>query len=131
MHTVWHPSAEFTGTLAGEDYTNQQFQDDFQAAYDRAPDEDEAIPFAVCQGMEQAIIGAGSTDNAAIAQWLRDRTEDDPVRTVLGDFHWDERGLPIGRDYILNQWQDGTLEFVYPVGEGLDTVDLQFPKSEW
>jgi len=131
MHTVWHPSAEFVGTLAGEEYSNQDFQADFEAAYDRAPDEDEAIPFAVCQGMEQAIAGAGTTDNAALAQWLRDRTEEDPVRTVLGDFHWDERGLPIGRDYILNQWQDGTLEFVYPVGEGLDTVDMIFPKSEW
>jgi branched-chain amino acid transport system substrate-binding protein len=131
MHTVWHPSAEFTGLLAGEEYTNAEFQADFEAEFGRAPDEDEAIPFAVCQGMEQAIIGAGSTDNAAMAAWLRDRTEADPVRTVLGDFHWDERGLPIGRDYILNQWQDGTLQFVYPVGEGLDTVDLVFPKAEW
>jgi branched-chain amino acid transport system substrate-binding protein len=131
MHTVWHPSAEFTGLLAGEEYTNQEFQADFEAVYGRPPDEDEAIPFAVCQGMEQAMIGVGSTDNAAMAQWLRDRTADDPVRTVLGDFYWDERGLPIGRDYILNQWQDGTLEFVYPVGEGLDTVDLVFPKSDW
>lgn len=131
MHTVWHPSAEFTGLLTGEEYTNQDFQADFEAEYGRAPDEDEAIPFAVCQGMEQAIIGSGSTDNAAMAAWLRDRTEADPVRTVLGDFHWDERGLPIGRDYILNQWQDGTLQFVYPVGEGLDTVDLVFPKAGW
>lgn len=131
MHTVWHSSAEFTGLLAGEEYTNAEFQADFEAEYGRAPDEDEAIPFAVCQGMEQAIIGAGSTDNAAMAAWLRDRTEADPVRTVLGDFYWDERGLPIGRDYILNQWQDGTLQFVYPVGEGLDTVDLVFPKAEW
>ena len=131
MHTVWHPSAEFTGLLAGEEYTNAEFQADFEAEFGRAPDEDEAIPFAVCQGMEQAIIGAGSTDNAAMSAWLRDRNEADPVRTVLGDFYWDERGLPIGRDYILNQWQDGTLEFVYPVGEGLDTVDLVFPKAEW
>ena len=131
MHTVWHPTVEFVGTLAGEEYTNQDFQADFEAVFGRAPDEDEAIPFAVCQGMEQAIIGAGTTDNAAIAQWLRDRTVDDPVRTVLGDFHWDERGLPIGRDYILNQWQDGTLEFVFPVAPGLDTVDLVFPKAGW
>jgi branched-chain amino acid transport system substrate-binding protein len=131
MHTVWHPTAEFVGLLAGEEYSNQDFQADFEAVFGRAPDEDEAIPFAVCQGMEQAIIGAGSTDNTALAQWLRDRTADDPVRTVLGDFHWDERGLPIGRDYLLNQWQDGVLQFVFPVGEGLDTVDLVFPKSEW
>ncbi len=131
VHTVWHPTAEFVGTLGGEEYTNQDFLADFEAAFGSEPSEDEAIPFAVCQGMEQAMIGAGSTDNAAMAQWLRDRTADDPVRTVLGEFHWDERGLPIGRDYILNQWQDGVLEFVFPVGEGLDTVDLLFPKPDW
>jgi len=131
MHTVWHPSVEFVGTLGGEEYTNQDFVADFEAAYDNPPSEDEAIPFAVCQGMEQAIIGAGSTDNAAMAQWFRDRTEGDPVRTILGDFHWDERGLPIGRNVLLNQWQDGILEFVFPVEEGLDTVDLVFPKPEW
>lgn len=131
IHTVWHPTVEFVGTLGGEEYSNQDFLADFQAAFGNEPSEDEAIPFAVCQGMEQAVIGAGSTDNAAMAQWLHDRTEDDPVRTILGDFHWDERGLPIGRDYILNQWQDGVLEFVFPVGEGLDTVDMIFPKPEW
>ncbi|HUG07795.1 MAG TPA: branched-chain amino acid ABC transporter substrate-binding protein, partial [Acidimicrobiia bacterium] len=131
VHTVWHQTAEFVGTLAGEEYTNQDFVADFQAAFDKDPSEDEAIPFAVCQGMEQAMIGAGSTDNAAMAQWLRDRTADDPVRTIMGDFHWDERGLPIGRDYILNQWQDGSLNFVFPVGEALDTTDMIFPKPEW
>lgn len=131
MHTVWHPTVEFVGSLGGEEYTNQDFVADFEAAHGNEPSEDEAIPFAVCQGMEQAIIGAGSTDNAAMAQWLRERTEDDPVRTILGDFHWDERGLPIGRDLLLNQWQDGTLEFVFPVGEGLDVVDLIYPKPGW
>ncbi|HEX6300403.1 MAG TPA: amino acid ABC transporter substrate-binding protein [Acidimicrobiia bacterium] len=131
MHTVWHPTVEFAGSLAGEEYTNQDFVADFEAAFGNEPSEDEAIPFAVCQGMEQAMIGAGSTDNAAMAQWFRDRTEDDPVRTILGDFYWDERGLPIGRNLLLNQWQDGTLEFVFPVEEGLDTVDLVFPKPEW
>ena len=131
VHTVWHPTAEFVGTLGGEEYSNQDFIADFQEAFGNDPSEDEAIPFAVCQGMEQAMIGAGSTDNEAMEQWLRDRTADDPVRTILGEFHWDERGLPIGRDYILNQWQDGTLEFVFPVGEALDTTDILFPKPEW
>jgi len=131
IHTVWHPSIEFVGSLGGEDYTNAQFIADFESAFGRAPDEDEAIPFAVCQGMEQAIAGSGSTDNAAVAQWLRDRTADDPVRTVIGDFNWDERGLPIGRDFLVNQWQDSVLEFVYPVGDFPGTTDLIYPKPEW
>lgn len=131
IHSGWHPLADFSGLLAGEPYTNQDFIDGFTAAFDRAPDEDEAIPFAVCQGMEQAIIGAGSTDNAAMSEWLHGRTADDAVQTVTGPFYWDERGLPIDRVPIMTQWQDGTLEFVYPIGEFPGTVDLVFPKPEW
>jgi branched-chain amino acid transport system substrate-binding protein len=81
--------------------------------------------------MVQAIDGAGSTDNAAIAEWMRSRTADDPVVTVLGEFYWDEKGLPIDRDYNLTQWQDGTLNFVFPIGEFPGTTDLVYPKAEW
>jgi branched-chain amino acid transport system substrate-binding protein len=131
IHTVWHPSIEFEGMLGGETYTNAQFIEGFTTAFDRPPDEDEAIPFAVCEGMEQAILGAGTTDNAVLSQWLRDRTADDPVRTVMGDFNWDERGLPVGRDFLVNQWQDGELAFVFPVGDFPGTTDMVYPKPEW
>ena len=131
VHGSWHPLANWDGTLAGQAYTNEDFQANFEASFGRAPDEDEAIPFAVCQGMEQAVIGAGSTDNAAMQQWLHDRTESDPVKTVLGDFYWDERGLPIDRSLIMTQWQDEVLEFVFPVGEFPGVVDLVYPKSEF
>ncbi len=131
IHTVWHPSIAFEGTLGGEPYTNADFIEGFTAAYDRPPDEDEAIPFAVCQGMEQAITGAGTTDNAALSQWLRERTTDDPVRTVLGEFSWDEQGLPVDRDFLVNQWQAEELAFVFPVGDFPGTVDMVFPKPQW
>lgn len=131
VHSSWHPLANFEGLLAGEPFTNQDFIDGFTEAFGRAPDEDEAIPFALAQGMEQAVTAVGSTDNAAMREWLRSRTADDPVKTVLGDFYWDERGLALDRDQIMTQWQDGTLEFVYPVGEFPGTVDLVFPKPEW
>lgn len=131
VHTSWHPAANYEGLLGGEPFTNQEFIDGFTEAYDHAPDEDEAIPFAVCQGMEQAVRAAGTTDNAAIREWLHGRTEDDPVRTIMGEYHWDERGLPIGRAHLMTQWQDGTLEFIYPVGEFPGTVDMIFPKPEW
>jgi branched-chain amino acid transport system substrate-binding protein len=132
IHTSWHPSLEFEGgTLAGEPYSNADFVADFEGVHGRPPDEDEAIPFSVCQGMVQAIAGAGTTDNAEIANWLRSRTADDPVTTVLGDFHWDEKGLPIDRDYNLTQWQDGSLNFIYPIGDFPGTVDMVYPKAEW
>jgi len=131
IHTAWHSSLEIEGALGGEAYSNADFVADFEAVHGRPPDEDEAIPFSVCQGMVQAIDGAGSTDNAAIAEWMRSRTADDPVVTVLGEFYWDEKGLPIDRDYNLTQWQDGTLNFVFPIGEFPGTTDLVYPKAEW
>ena len=132
VHSVWSPEANFTGVLGGEEYTNQEFFENFEAAFGAAPDEDEAIPFAVCQGVEQAIQATGTTDNAELSDWLHSRTADEPVQTILGDFVWDERGLPTeGKTFLINQWQGGELEFVFPVGEFPGTVDLIYPKPEW
>ena len=131
IHSAWDPAVQWEGLLAGEKFTNQDFQAAFEAEYDRAADEDEAIPFALCQGMEQAVRAVGSTDNTKIQEWLADRTESDPVKTVLGDFYWDERGLPLGKPMLMTQWQGGELKFVYPVGDFPGTEDLIYPKPEW
>jgi branched-chain amino acid transport system substrate-binding protein len=131
VHSVWSEQADFEGTLAGETYTNADFVANYTAARGDAPDEDEAIPFAVCQGVEQAIAATGTTDNAALSEWMHSRTADEPVRTILGDFVWDERGLPVDKTFLVNQWQGGNLEFVFPVGEFPGTVDLIYPKPEW
>ncbi|MDA8768063.1 amino acid ABC transporter substrate-binding protein [Planktomarina temperata] len=128
MHTSWHPSAPYVGLLAGEEFSNQDFAVAFQTAFDAAPDEDSAIPFAVCQGIEQAIIGAGSTDNAAMGEWLSARTADDPVRTILGRFNWSDIGLPEGKPFLMAQWNGGELQFVYPTDE-FETSPLNNPKD--
>lgn len=131
VHASWHPLANFTGELNGQPYTNEDFLNDFQEAYGRDADEDEAIPFALCQGMEQAVRATGSTDNTVLRDWLASRTAEEPVKTILGDFYWDERGLPVGKPFIMVQWQDGNLEFVYPQGAFPGVEELQFPKTEW
>lgn len=129
MHTSWHPAAPYMGELAGEPFSNQEFVDAFEAAFGAPPDEDSAIPFAVCQGIEQAIRGAGSTDNAAMGDWLYARTADDPVRTILGRFYWDERGLPVDKPFLIAQWNGGELQFVYPTDEFPDVSPLNHPKN--
>lgn len=131
IHSAWHPNVDFVGELSGEQFSNSDFIAAFQAKFDRMPDEDEAIPFSLCMGMEQAVRGVGSTDNDAIRDWLASRTADSPVKTILGEYHWDERGLPIGRPFLMTQWQDGELKFVYPVGQFPGTSDLLWPKPEW
>ncbi len=131
IHAAWHPAVQWEGVLAGEAYTNQDFQADFEASFGRPADEDEAIPFALCQGIEQAVRATGTTDNTAIRDWLASRTADDPVKTIIGDRYWDERGLAIDANFVMTQWQDGVLEFVYPVGEFPGTVDVIWPKPDW
>ena len=131
IHSAWHPLADWEGVLGGEVYTNTDFIEGFTEAFGRAPDEDEAIPFSLCQGVEQAILGVGSTDNVAMSEWMHARTSADPVQTILGQWVWDERGLPVDRSMIMVQWQDGELKFVYPVGEFPGTVDLVYPKPEF
>jgi branched-chain amino acid transport system substrate-binding protein len=130
-HASWHPLVEFEGLLAGEPYTTQDFIDEFSEEFGREADEDEAIPFAVCQGMEQAVRAVGSTDNAAIRDWFAERTPDDPVRTIMGDFSWDERGLPVERDYLMTQWQGDELAFIFPLGEFEGVTEIVYPKPEW
>ncbi len=131
IHSVWAREANWEGTLVGETYTNEDFINGFNDAFGRLPDEDEALPFAVCQGMEQAITGTGGTDNAAMSEWLHSRSADEPVQTIVGDFVWDERGLPDGRAFLVNQWQGDTLALVYPVGEFDGTSDLVYPKPDF
>lgn len=117
VHTSWHPAAPFQSVLAGQPFSNQDFVAAYEKAFGAPPDEDAAIPFAVCQGIEQAMLGTGSTDNAAIGTWLGARTNDDPVRTILGRFAWDERGLPVDKPFLMTQWNGGELQFVYPTDE--------------
>jgi branched-chain amino acid transport system substrate-binding protein len=131
IHASWHPAADWEGLLAGEPFSNSDFTAAFREKFGREADEDEAIPFALCQGMEQGVRGAGTTDNIAVRDWLAARTAEEPVKTILGDFHWDQRGLPIDKANLMTQWQAGELKFVYPVGEFPGTVDLLWPKPAW
>lgn len=131
IHAAWHPEATWVGELGGEPFTNQDFIAAYQAKHSSEPDEDVAIPFAVCQGIEQAIRGAGTTDNAALSEWLHARTAEEPVKTITGPFNWDDRGLPVGKAFLMTQWQDGELKFVYPLDEFDGVSDLLHPKPEW
>jgi branched-chain amino acid transport system substrate-binding protein len=131
IHSAWHAAVGWQGELAGQAFTNQDFVAAWNERFGRDPDEDEAIPFATCQGMDQAIRAVGGADNEAVRDWLASRSAEEPVRTILGDFHWDERGLPEGKPFLITQWQAGELKFVYPVGQFPGTSDLLWPKPAW
>lgn len=131
IHSSWHADVPWIGEINGAPITNQEYQDAFQAKFGVGADEDSAIPFALCQGMEQAVRAVGSTDNMALSDWLHARTKADPVKTVLGPFYWDERGLPPDRSVLIAQWQPDGLKFVYPTDEFEGVSPLLYPKPEW
>jgi branched-chain amino acid transport system substrate-binding protein len=128
IQSAWHPAVQWDGVLAGQSFSNQDFIEAFKAKFGKDPDEDNAIPFATCQGMAQAIAATNSADNTVLRDWLAARTAEDPVKTILGDFHWDDRGLPLDKPFLITQWQGGELKFVYPLGQFPGTSDLVWPK---
>jgi branched-chain amino acid transport system substrate-binding protein len=131
LHTgSWQEDVPWIGLIAGEEISNQEYQELFQERWDTPADEDSAIPFAACQGMEQAVRATGTTDNLELSEWLHARTKEDPVRTVLGPFQWDERGVTKDRSSLVTQWQGDELKLVFPTDEFEGAADLVYPKPE-
>ncbi|HEX2129861.1 MAG TPA: amino acid ABC transporter substrate-binding protein [Solirubrobacterales bacterium] len=128
MWSTWNPEVEWEGELNGEPYSNQDFVADFREQFGKEPNEDNAQSFAVCQAMAYAAEEAGTTDNAEIKTWLDERTAEDPIPTIQGDYYFDEDGLTAERDVLLLQWQDGELRHVFPQGEEYpNQAKIQYP----
>jgi branched-chain amino acid transport system substrate-binding protein len=129
--SAYHHKAPTKGLLAGMQMNNADFAAEYNITNGKVPDEDVAITFALCQGIDQAVRATGSVDDQTIMDWLHARTPEDPVKTVLGNFSWDDRRLPVGKSFLMVQWQGDELEFVYPINEGFKTADLIDPRPEW
>jgi branched-chain amino acid transport system substrate-binding protein len=130
--STWSPTVRWKGLLNGKEFSNQDFVKAFTAKYGTPPDEDHAQAFTVCQAADQAIRATGGTDNTKIRDWLAARTAADPVKTVQGDYHFDETGLTADRDVLLLQWQNGKLKPIYPIGpEYPGTVKIIWPDTNW
>lgn len=83
---------------------------------------------AIARGMEQAVRATKSLDNLKISEWLHARTKADPVRTILGPFQWDERGVTKDRSSLVMQWSGNKLNLVFPTDEFESVHDFIYPK---
>jgi branched-chain amino acid transport system substrate-binding protein len=129
VHTgSWQEDVKWVGLIAGEDISSQDYQKHFLKRWGVAADEDAAIPFAACEGMEQAVRATKSLDNLVISDWLHARTKSDPVRTILGPFQWDERGVTKGRSSLVMQWSGDKLNLVFPTDEFEGAKNFIYPK---
>ncbi len=131
VHTgSWQEDVKWVGLIAGEKISSQDYQKIFLKRWGTPADEDAAIPFAACEGMEPAGRATTSLDNLVISAWLHARTKDDPVRTILGPFQWDERGVTKDRSSLVMQWQGDKLELVFPTDEFAGVGDFTYPKPQ-
>jgi branched-chain amino acid transport system substrate-binding protein len=130
--STWSPNAQWEGEINGEPYTNQEFITDYREKFNEDPDEDMAQAFTVCQAMANAVHHTESLDNTDLRDWLAERTADDPVKTIQGGYHFDDKGLTEGRDVLLLQWQDGQLKHVFPTGDEYEnSAEIQWPMPNW
>lgn len=110
----WEPDQRipFPGT--------QKFIQDFQAATGMEPSYHAAAAYTACQIMAMAVTNTGTIDQDALRNFI---TAMDSV-TVIGRFKVDQRGMQIGHNPILIQWQEGAKKIVYP--RKLQTAAPQF-----
>ena len=130
IYSAWHDDAPFQGTLAGQRMNNSDFVAKYKAMNGKLPDEDVAITFALCQGIDQAVNATRSVDNDRIMAWLHTRSSRNPVKTILGDYYWDATGLPINKQALIVQWQGRELKFIYPTNE-FQASPMVSPKPSW
>lgn len=129
VHTgSWQADVKWVGLIAGEKISSQDYQKIFLKRWGSQADEDSCIPFAAAQGMEQAVRATKSLDNLKISEWLHARTKADPVRTILGPFQWDERGVTKDRSSLVMQWSGNKLNLVFPTDEFEGVKDFIYPK---
>ena len=130
IYSAWHKDAPFEGTLAGKRMNNSDFVAKYKAMNGKLPDEDVAITFALCQGIDQAVNATRTVDNNRIMAWLHTRSSRNPVKTILGDYYWDATGLPINKQALIVQWQGSELKFIYPTNE-FQASPIVSPKPAW
>ncbi|MBA3473958.1 MAG: amino acid ABC transporter substrate-binding protein [Rubrobacter sp.] len=114
--TAMHPDLPFEGVdrvnqLAEENYGTPKAPPYFMFGY------------AWMQTLQAAVEGAGSLDQDAIRDWLRNNE----ISTIGGTFGLDERGLPEQYQYLI-QVQDGSPTLVWP--EDVQTAAPVYPLPE-
>lgn len=100
----WEPDERvpFPGT--------QQFIHDFEAETGLKPSYHAAAAYTACQILEKAVTSTGTLDQEILRNFIASM---DSV-TVIGRFKVDHRGMQIGHNPFLIQWQDGEKKIVYP-----------------
>jgi len=80
--------------------------------------------YAWMQTLQQGVEGAKTLDNTKIRDWLKTHE----VKTIAGNFKFDEKGLPKPFVY-LTQVIDGKVELIWP--PDMRSHEPVYPKPAW
>ncbi|MFC4549889.1 MULTISPECIES: amino acid ABC transporter substrate-binding protein [Halorussus] len=85
--------------------------------------------YNVTQTAKQAYEAAGSTKKSDV----RDALRNNKFHTVIGDFSFDENGMPVEGDLAppTGQWLDGDLRLVHPDVDSEAAGDFKYPFTPW
>jgi len=112
--TTFEEHAPFTNPPAAKEFVRQFHEQAAKAGLpDQSVDLQAAISHAAWQVLERAVTGAGSLDDKAMAQWLKQNHVD----TLMGRLQWDGPNnffKPGVHLYKIKQVQDGNWTVVYP-----------------
>jgi branched-chain amino acid transport system substrate-binding protein len=115
--TSWHYKLKYPGNDKIIKVAKEKFNEEEPPLYF-------GFGYAWMQTLQQAVEGAQGLDQTKIRDWLKTNE----VKTIAGDFKFDEKGLPKPFVY-LTQVIDGKVELIWP--PDMRTREPVYPKPGW
>ncbi|MBN9454330.1 MAG: amino acid ABC transporter substrate-binding protein [Bosea sp.] len=117
----WDPSMTFTGPLVS---SSADYAKAFREKFGRDPNHTSASATAAGIVLQQAVQNAGSLDNEAVRDALRNLK----METFFGPVQFDQRGANVLGPSLVIQVKNGTPVIVYPKGAAA-TADITYPRA--
>ncbi len=131
IQASWHPLANFTGMLNGKEFTNQMFLDAFKAKYGCRRWRRRSHPLRAVPGHRTGCPRhrLAPTTPCSTTGWLPapQKTRSRPSWAISTGMSVVCRST---KSFIMTQWQDGKLEFVYPTDAFPGVKSLRVPKAD-
>ncbi len=115
--TSWHYKLKYPGNDKIIKAAKEKFNEDEPPLYF-------GFGYAWMQTLQQGVEGAKSLDNTKIRDWLKGNE----VKTIAGNFKFDEKGLPKPFIY-LTQVINGKVELIWP--PDMRSHEPVYPKPPW
>ena len=115
--THWHYKLKYPGNDKIIKAAREKFNEDAPPIYF-------GLGYAWVQSLQQAVEGAKTLDQTKLRDWMRANG----VKTIAGNFKFDERGLPAPFIYVT-QVINGKVEIIWPLEQR--THEPIYPKPAW